>query len=325
VKTPFGFLADHVTLGRRSLLWSTTVAWIFSIAIVFTGGVVRVTGSGLGCPTWPACDSTSVTTTPELGIHGLIEFSNRMFTGVIIVAVAWVIISARLQKPRERSLTRLAWSQFWLVVLNAVAGGISVLTGLNPWVVALHFVMAMALLATTTLTWHRARAQFRPPTRVLPALPRRLAWVLVVATIVLIMIGTLVSGSGPHSGAATAVKRMGFDWVDVTIVHGSLAGAVLVLACILLAVLARTPGATDARSRTITFVIVVLAQGLIGIVQSLTSLPDLLVALHLLGAALVWAGALRVLLDVDPRLFGGGVTTPNAPVSVSESAAILTE
>lgn len=305
MRTPFGYLAERVTLGRRSLIWSTTVAWIFSIVIVFTGGVVRVTGSGLGCPTWPACDATSLAPTAELGINGLIEFSNRVFTGVIIVAVAWVIISARLQRPRVRSLTRLAWSQFWLVVVNAVAGGLSVLTGLNPWVVALHFMMAIALLTTTTLTWHRARGQgsaVRPA--ILPSRIRWLAWVLASLTLVLIVAGTLVSGSGPHSGAASALDRMGFDWTSVTIVHGCLGGAVLVLACILFVLLLRTNDAAIARSRVVVFIVVVLAQGVIGVVQALNGLPDLLVALHLLGAALVWAGALRVLLDIDPRAFG---------------------
>jgi cytochrome c oxidase assembly protein subunit 15 len=324
VKTPLGYLADHFTLGRRSLIWSTTVAWVFSIVIVFTGGVVRVTGSGLGCPTWPACDASSLAPTPELGINGLIEFANRVFTGIIIVAVAWVIVSARLQKPRSRSLTRLAWSQFWLVVLNAIAGGISVLTGLNPWVVALHFIMAMALLTTTTLTWHRARSQFRRPVPSVPGLARGLAWALGLETLVLIVVGTLVSGSGPHSGAATAVKRMGFDWVDVTIVHGSLAALCLVLACILLIVLFRRSDATIARNRVVAFIVVVLAQGIIGVVQALTSLPDLLVALHLLGAALVWAGVLRVILDVDPTLF---VAHPREPAvaSVDAQAGVLTD
>jgi cytochrome c oxidase assembly protein subunit 15 len=311
VKTPLGYAAQRWTLGQRSLIWSSTVSWVFSIVIVFTGGVVRVTGSGLGCPTWPACDASSLAPTPELGINGLIEFSNRVFTGVIIVAVAWVIVSATLQKPRVRSLTRLAWSQFWLVVVNAVAGGLSVLTGLNPWIVALHFVMAIALLTTTTLTWHRARQQRigeRGPTIPVPRLPmsaRSLAWVLVAATFVLILLGTLVSGSGPHSGAASALDRMGFDWTTVTIVHGGFAAVVLVLAVVLLIVLIRIPDAHSARNRAIVFLVVVLAQGAIGIVQALNGLPDFLVALHLLGAALVWAGVLRVVLDVDPRAFGG--------------------
>jgi cytochrome c oxidase assembly protein subunit 15 len=325
VKTPFGYLADHVSLGRRSLIWSTTVAWIFSIVIVFTGGVVRVTGSGLGCPTWPACDASSLAPTPELGINGLIEFSNRVFTGVIIVAVAWVIISARLQRPRVRSLTRLAWSQFWLVVLNAIAGGVSVLTGLNPWVVALHFVMAIALLTTTTLTWHRARAQFRAAPPELPGPPRLLAWSLAILTLILVVAGTLVSGSGPHSGAATALDRMGFDWTTITVVHGTIAVLVLVLACVLLAVLARTQGAVVARNRVIAFIVVVLAQGVIGVVQALTSLPDLLVALHLLGAALVWAGVLRVVLDVDPALFRGRLPSEPPHGSRPELAHVLTD
>jgi cytochrome c oxidase assembly protein subunit 15 len=278
-----------------------------------------VTGSGLGCPTWPACDASSLAPTPELGINGLIEFGNRLFTGVIIVAVAWVIISARLQKPRVRSLTRLAWSQFWLVVVNAVAGGLSVLTGLNPWVVALHFVMAIALLTTTTLTWHRARQQpfagFGPASgsavsrraagAAMSVATRALAWVLVAATLILIVVGTMVSGSGPHSGAASAKDRMAFDWTIITIVHGSLAFVVLALAAVLLVVLLRTDGASVARRRVVTLIVILLAQGVIGVVQALNGLPDLLVALHLLGAALVWAGVLRVVLDVDPRVFGG--------------------
>lgn len=306
MQTPLAWAADRFTLGRRSLSWSTTVAWIFSIVIVFSGGVVRVTGSGLGCPNWPFCDASSLAPTPALGINGLIEFSNRVFTGVIIVAVAWVIISARLQRPMDRSLTRLAWSQFWLVVLNAIAGGITVITGLNPWIVALHFMMAIALLTTTTLTWHRARGGWVAPAPAMPVRVRALSWVLVGTTLILIALGTLVSGSGPHSGAASALTRMGFDWTTVTYVHGSFATAVLVLGCVLLIVLYRVPSATLARRRALPFLVIVLAQGVIGVVQALNGLPDALVALHLLGAALVWTGALRVLLDVEPALFAHG-------------------
>ncbi|MCU1569818.1 MAG: hypothetical protein JWR33_559 [Naasia sp.] len=302
MRTPFAVLADRVALGPRALRWGTTAALLVSVLIVVTGGVVRVTGSGLGCPTWPACDSGSLTTTPELGIHGLIEFTNRALTGVLILAVGWAILAARLQRPRRRALTRLAWSQFWLVVVNAVAGGITVQTGLNPWVVALHFVLAMALLATTTLTWHRARQSTEVVD--LGSADRRLAEVLTVVTLALIAAGTAVTGSGPHSGDSAEVPRMPFDWVWVSMVHGTLAVAVLLLAIALSARLSRNPGAGVARARVRTLVIVLLAQGLVGIAQALSALPAVLVVLHLLGAALVWVGVLRVLLDVSPRLFG---------------------
>jgi cytochrome c oxidase assembly protein subunit 15 len=275
-----------------------------SVLIVLGGAVVRVTGSGLGCPTWPTCDVTSLAPTPALGIHGFIEFANRLFTGVLIVAVAWAIIAARLQKPRNRGLTRLAWSQFWLVVANAVAGGISVLAKLNPWVVAFHFMLAIALLTTTTLTWHRARQP-------LVAAPRTgrpvvsLSWALVGCTLALIVVGTLVTGTGPHSGDSAQVTRMSFVWADVTIFHAVLGTATLLIAIALWIVARRDPNGLLVRRRTGFFVIVVVLQGVVGTIQALNGLPEALVAIHLLGASLVWIGALRVVLDANPALFRG--------------------
>ncbi|MEP6842613.1 MAG: COX15/CtaA family protein [Pseudolysinimonas sp.] len=300
--TPFGWIAQRVTLSPRALRWGTTAALVVSILIVLGGGVVRVTGSGLGCPTWPSCEGTSIAPIPELGIHGIIEFSNRLLTVVLIGAVGWAIVAARLQKHRDRMLTRLAWSMFWLVVLNAVAGGITVLVQLNPWVVALHFVLAMGLLATATLTWHRARWRGEPE-GLAPAFPRVVARTLLLFTAALVVVGTLVSGSGPHSGDTVAVPRMGLDWTEVVLIHASLAVVVIGLTIALYVVLRRTPGAALARRTTLLLLVALLAQGAIGGVQSLIGIPAVLVALHLLGAALVWVGAIRVLLDVEPGLF----------------------
>ncbi|MWV49842.1 hypothetical protein GRS96_11220 [Rathayibacter sp. VKM Ac-2803] len=303
--TPFSLLADRVTLTPRALRWGTTAALVASILIIFFGGVVRLTGSGLGCPTWPACEAGSLTSTPELGIHGFIEFTNRAFTGVLVVAVGWAITAARLQKPRDRTMTRLAWSQFWLVVANALAGGATVHSGLNPYIVAGHFVLAIALLTTTSLTWHRAhRSQstsFEPD-----ALTRGTSIALVVATLLVILVGTLVTGTGPHAGDSAEVPRMQFHWESVTIVHGVLGTASLGLGIALYLLLLRAPGAELARRRVAAFVIVVLLQALVGVAQSLLALPEALVAVHLLGSALVWVGAVRVLLDVNPRLFTVG-------------------
>lgn len=314
--TPFGWLARRVTLGERALRWSTAAALVVSILVVLGGGVVRVTGSGLGCPTWPTCEGSSVAPIPELGIHGLIEFSNRLVTVLLIVAVGWAIIASRFQKPWQRTLTRLAWSMFWLVVLNAVAGGITVLVGLNPWVVALHFVLAMGLLATATLTWHRARWRGTRGSTA-PEVPH-LARILLAVTAALVVVGTVVSGAGPHSGDSRNVPRIGGTqstevWSRVVIVHAGLAVVTILLAIGLYVALRRAPGALAARRTTLTFLVVLVAQGTIGAVQSLIGIPAVLVALHLLGAALVWVGAIRVLLDVEPGLF--------APQSLPESSA----
>jgi cytochrome c oxidase assembly protein subunit 15 len=298
-------------LSPRALRWATTAALIVSIIIVFTGGLVRVTGSGLGCPTWPTCDGTSIAPSAELGIHGVIEFANRMLTTVIVIAVGWVIIAARLQKPRVRAVTRLAWSQFWLVVANALAGGVTVLVGLNPWVVALHFALAIALLATTALTWHRVHENRAVPTDGLPPTARALSWGLTGVTAVLILVGTMVSGSGPHSGDSADVPRMQLDWTTVTIIHGVLGTAVLVLGIALFIVLrGSAPRAVLVRRRTVVFLVVVVAQGLVGLIQAASGLPAGLVSFHLLGSALVWVGVLRVLLDANPGVFAG-IGDPN--------------
>lgn len=295
--TPFSWLASRVTLGARSLRWSTTAALVVGVLVVLGGGVVRVTASGLGCPTAPLCDGSSLTPIPALGIHGIIEFSNRLVTVLLIVAVGWAIIAIRLQKPWNRSLGRLSWSMFWLVVANAVIGAFSVNLRLNPWVVVAHFLLAMVFLATATLTWHRSRwngdrdASVASPARVL-------AWALLSLTAVLIAVGTVVSGAGPHSGDSSEVQRIGLPWVAVVWVHAVVATLVIVLTVIAIGVL-RGP----ARRRAVTLLVVLLVQWAVGGIQAVTGLPAALVAIHLLGAALVWVGAIRVLVDADPRLF----------------------
>lgn len=303
LRTPLGWLADHVVLGDRALRWGTTAALLVSVLIVVTGGVVRVTGSGLGCPTWPVCAAGSLTTTPELGIHGLIEFANRALTGVLVAAVGWAIVAARLQPIRQRPLTRLAWSQFWLVIVNALAGGLTVLAGLNPYVVALHFVLAFALLTTTTLTWHRARQS--AAAAAVPGPAGATAWALTAVAAVLVVLGTVVTGAGPHSGDSAAVSRIAVDWTAVTAVHGVAAVVVILLAVGLLLQLRPGGDATALGRRRVAVLLGVLgAQAVVGIVQALTGLPAGFVVVHLAGAALVWVGVLRVLLDTHPALFG---------------------
>lgn len=302
LRTPLGWAAARWELGPRALRWGTTAALLASVFIVLGGVVVRVTGSGLGCPTWPTCDGTNVIQVVPESIHLFIEQTNRLVTGLLIVAVGWAIVAARLQRPRDRMLTRLAWSMFWLVLANAVAGGITVLVHLNPWVVALHFVLAMGLLACATFTWHRARWRGGDGPRP-SAGSRALAWALVVATGAVVATGTLVTGSGPHAGDSAEIPRMGFDWNVVVVVHGASAVAVLAVAVALAFRLRREPGGALALTRIGVFLLVLFVQLALGLTQSLVGIPEVLVAIHVTLAALVWIGALRVLLDTDPRLW----------------------
>lgn len=319
-RTPLAWAADRWELGPRALRWGTTAALVMSILIVLGGVVVRVTGSGLGCPTWPTCDGTSVIVLVPDSIHLLIEQTNRMLTGLLIVAVGWAIVAARLQRPRDRMLTRLAWSMFWLVIANAIAGGITVWLDLNPWVVALHFVLAMGLLACATFTWHRARWVGGDGPRP-SATARALAWALVAATVVLVVTGTLVTGSGPHAGDSADVPRMGFDWSIVVVVHGSVAVGVLALAAALAFRLRTEEGGRLALTRVGMFLLVLFLQLVLGTTQSLLGIPELLVTFHGVLAALVWVGALRVLLDTDPRLWAVRDHHLGAPSSTPEPAS----
>ncbi|MFJ5680996.1 heme A synthase [Streptomyces sp. NPDC093097] len=304
VQTPLSWLAGRFSLGPRSVRLASFVSVVAGIGIVATGGVVRVTGSGLGCTDWPMCTADTLAPTAEMGIHGVIEFGNRLLTGVLCVVVGWVIIAARLQSAPSRAVLRGAWAQFWVVVLNAVVGGVTVWMKLSPYVVAAHFLAAILFLTTTVVTWDRVRRESlalegpgagqgeRPR---LPERCRGAAGWLLGATALLLVAGTLATGAGPHAGDSSDVHRMPFNWTVVTVIHGALAVAALVLAGYLLRALPKD-GQGRARQKALSFVAVVLAQGAVGVVQSLSGLPALAVGLHLLGSALVWTGAVQVFL-----------------------------
>ncbi|WP_136517321.1 COX15/CtaA family protein [Cellulomonas telluris] len=295
MRTPFDWLAEHVRFGYLSLQAAAATALAASVMIVVTGSVVRVTGSGLGCDTWPRCTAESLVPTPEMGVHGVIEFGNRLLTVVLCVIVGWLIVVARLQRTPVRQVTRSAWVQFWVIVLNAVVGGITVWTRLSPYVVAAHFLAAMLLVTVTAVTWHEVRTHDQPRQ---PAPPdvRHLAAVLVLATAVLVVLGTLVTGTGPHAGDSADVPRMPFDWTAVTALHAVTAAAVGVAALVLW-FRTRQARASTVHRRATAYLIVFAAQGAIGGIQVATRLPEPIVVLHLLGAALVWVGAIRLLLD----------------------------
>ncbi|WSZ44928.1 COX15/CtaA family protein [Streptomyces sp. NBC_00190] len=301
VLNPFAYIASRWTPSPRIVRRAAAAALLMSVVIVVTGGAVRLTGSGLGCDTWPKCTDDSLVATPAQGFHGAIEFGNRMLTYVLSAAVGWVILAARSAKPWREELTKLGWVQFVIVVANAVLGGITVWTGLNPYSVAGHFLLATSLITVTTVTWQRTQEGDSAPRPRVPGPVRKLAWTLLAVTFVLIAAGTVVTGSGPHAGDRSEIERMPFDWSATAHVHAVAAWVVCALAVAMWLVLRVVDAPVDTRARARDLLIVLLAQGGIGYVQFFTELPELLVAAHMLGSCLVWISALRLALSLRER------------------------
>ncbi|MGY1706979.1 heme A synthase [Geodermatophilus sp. SYSU D00697] len=263
-------------------------------AIVLTGGAVRLTGSGLGCPTWPRCTDESFVATPELAGHGVIEFGNRLLT-FVLAAVAIATVVAVFRSAR-RDLRGLAVVSFLGIPAQALLGGVTVLTGLNPWTVAAHFLLSSVLVALTTVLWLRSREP-----GVGQLLVRRPFALLVsgigVATAAVLVLGTVVTGSGPHSGDPEA-GRTGFDPELVSQLHADVVFLLLGLTVALLVALHATdsPGRVKRAARDLLLVQVL--QGVVGYVQYFTHLPVVLVLLHMLGAVLVTAFTARLAWSV---------------------------
>jgi len=288
---------------------------VCQVGIVVTGGLVRLTGSGLGCPTWPQCvpgSYTPVVEQPE-GYHRLVEFGNRLLTLVLTaVAVATLVAVVRLAgRSRDagsasegrgrRGLILLGAAPLAGVLAQAVLGGVTVLTSLHPATVAAHFLLSMVIVAGSTVLLLR----LRPPT-VWDHRPRAEVRLLVaglaVTTAVVVVLGTVVTGSGPHSGDADEPARFGLDPRAMSWIHAD-AALLLVGLAIAVTVALRLVGAPEsARRRSGDLLAVLLLQALVGYVQYATDLPEVLVAAHMLGASLLVVTVTAVATAVlDPR------------------------
>lgn len=315
-----------MTAGRRLTRVRTLRAWrpstttvrrtflgalVMNTVIVVTGGAVRLTASGLGCPTVPKCTDDSMVATREMGVHGAIEFGNRLLTFVLTAAVVAALVTA--WRARRRDLTVRAALLVLGVVAQALLGAVTVLTGLNPGTVMAHFLLSMVLIAVAVEAHARARvpAASRPAAGVpdMPAAARALALLLAAAVAATIVLGTVVTGTGPHSGDKQATDRFPLDLESVTQLHADLVFLVLGLTVGLL-VAARVAGARVLSRRVSVLLAVVLAQGLVGYVQYVTDLPVALVGAHVLGACLVWIATVGTVL----------ATRPPAPPAVSGEA-----
>ncbi|GAT80520.1 hypothetical protein STXM2123_1221 [Streptomyces sp. F-3] len=321
VRNPLAFVAARWTPHPRTVQRAALAALVMAVVIVVTGGAVRLTGSGLGCPTWPKCTEDSLTTTSEMGLHGVIEFGNRLLTYVLCAAVGWAIVAARSQKPWRRGLTRLGWAQFWVVMGNAVLGGIVVLVGLNPYTVAGHFLLSSALIALATVMWQRAREGDAAPRPLVGKPVRQLVGVLVLASALLIVVGTVVTGAGPHAGDSREVPRIPVDWQTVARLHAVLAWVVVTLTFALWFFLKAVDAPRGPLARTRELFLILLAQGALGYAQTFLNLPELLVGLHMLGSCVMWIWVLLVLLSLRERPVeeAGGLPGPSAEPTLAKT------
>lgn len=266
---------------------------IANVGIIVTGGAVRLTESGLGCPEWPKCTADSLVTTPEMGIFGVIEFGNRVLTFVLVAVALGALAAAWLRVPRRRSLVRLAVLGMLYVPVQAVIGGITVWTNLNPWVVGLHFLASIPLVAISVTLYHRAG---EPDGEVVPLVPRAVILLtrgLVGVAFLVIVLGVVVTGSGPHAGDADT-PRNGMDPALMSHIHADAVWLLLGMTVALIAALhaVKAPGA--AKRAAYVLLAVELLQGVIGYTQYYLDLPELLVGMHMLGAGVLWVATMAV-------------------------------
>lgn len=302
----------------RGLALASVVA---NVGIIVTGAAVRLTESGLGCPTWPRCTDDSYVSTPEMGINGAIEFGNRLLT-FVLVAIAVACVLGALAR-RRRSLVRLSVAVALGIPGQGIIGGITVLTNLNPWVVGLHFILSVALIAGAFALWRRVDEGDSTPVLLVPAPLRQLAWVTTAASFAVIAAGVVVTGSGPHSGDQGA-KRNGLDPEQISQLHADLVFLLIGLTVALWFAL-RAVNAPAAAIRAVAVLFwVEMGQGVIGFVQYFTHLPVLLVAVHMLGSGLVWVATLSALWSLRRRPVAGtespAAPRPAAPAAIASAA-----
>ncbi len=278
-------------LSPRAYQRIVLIAVITLVVIVVTGAAVRLTGSGLGCSDWPTCEDTRLVA--DMGdTHARIEFLNRMFTGVVSLAVAAAVLGSFVRVPRRRDLTRWSLGLVLVVFGNAVLGGITVMTHLTPEIVAAHFLLSIYLIWNGVVLYERAGHDGSAGLPLVPARIRLLGRVLIGLSLVVLVTGTVVTGTGPHGGDPD-VDRLPFDITEVVRIHSLSVWVFLAVAIWTLVELRRsgTPRQVDQRAKVLVGAIVV--QGAIGYTQYFTGVPPWLVLVHVFGSCLVWIAVLR--------------------------------
>ena len=284
---------------NRALLKLSTLMVFTQSAIVFTGALVRITGSGLGCSTWPECTPGSYTPTsdqPEAPLHAWIEFGNRLLTFILLINALALMFT--ILKSGRGELRKLGALQIVGILAQGVLGGVTVLTALNPATVAAHFLLSIILIAGALSLRQRAHGKSPIEITLIP-LVSKLIWLHLLLTSLVLIAGTIVTGSGPHAGDSAA-ERFNLDSRTMAWIHADLVIALLGVSIALLIAI-RLGLAGVARQvlsgRIQIFLIIALAQGGIGYIQYFTKLPEALVAAHIIGSIAVWLSAWNLFIS----------------------------
>jgi cytochrome c oxidase assembly protein subunit 15 len=293
-------------LSRKSIQGRIfTFLLILQAALVVTGGAVRLTGSGLGCPTWPECTPGSYTPVPKQAegqLHAWIEFGNRLLTFLLLlVALIALVIAVRVSKglKNKSSIRSLALGQVLGIFGQGILGGITVLTDLNPIPVAAHLLLSMLLIsgaASLRFTIVGLETQKSDTTQI------TLIRSQVFITAVVLVLGTIVTGSGPHAGDEKT-KRFSFDPRSVSVLHADFVIILSVITIILWLLTKSLKGVVYRRNNIL--LLIIFMQGIIGYVQYFTGLPELLVGFHLLGSTLTWIAVWTLFKSLNIKLIGG--------------------
>jgi cytochrome c oxidase assembly protein subunit 15 len=271
------------------------------VLVIVAGAAVRLTNSGLGCDDWPNCNETSFVDVSSK--HAAIEQVNRLFNGIVTVAVLLVAVLAHRVRPRRRGVVGLAWTLLALVAANAVLGGISVRVDLHPIAIQGHLLLALAALVVNVVLI--ARCSDPPAIAGVSAWTVRLTWSVAVGTLAAIVAGTLVTGAGPHAGDETA-PRLDLDIPSIARIHGVLVVATIAVALALAARLPSRPVDRQALGDAMTaWLFVGALQAAIGYIQYFNDLPELLVGAHVAGAALLTVASTNLVLRAEPQLADG--------------------
>lgn len=292
-----------------------TLLCLFALSfIIITGASVRLTGSGLGCSDWPTCEEDQFVAELD-NVHAMVEFVNRLITGIVSLAVIAAVLGSMFRQPRRRDLTLWSWGLVAGVLAQILLGALVVREHLPPELVSAHFLVSMVLVWNAMVLHNKAA---RPdhtattPTRVLPQLQRQVRFISGLAMVALVT-GTTVTGSGPHSGDEKA-ERLPFAVEFVARIHS--ASVILTIAAIVwfAIVVGRPGGPPDLRRAVQTVLVVAVAQAGVGWLQYFTDVPVLLVGIHVLGATTLWIAIvslhLRVQHPVANLLDGPAATEP---------------
>ena len=305
----YDWLPTGVDRRVRFMVW---LSLAIEILIVATGGAVRLTASGLGCPTWPQCTAGSFVTTPEMGIHGVIEFGNRLLFFVIqVVAILTLLFIVKYRKQR-RDMFVLAIVPCFSIVLQAVLGGITVLTNLNPYVVGLHFLASVVLVVLASVLVFRTYYGKRGTTLGVPGWFAGIVHTTSFFALVTIVLGIITTGSGPHAGDGGA-SRNGLDSELLQHFHSWPAYATFALTIAVVVLARRFKAARILRFGLVLFAVEV-AQIIVGLTQARLGLPEILVGLHMVLACMLAAAMTAVVLSLRSAV---------APVVPLETAQAL--